>query len=134
MKLDDYEHKEIYNSKEKELNDKIFKIVNEINEYSLLEEENRGIATQLQQIEDIIRTPLSLKEFDREAFDSIIEKVIVGEIDENGNINPNILRFVLKIGSEYKYDLNSNGNKNVSFDSSYRTYCSLINICKSKLR
>ena len=42
-------------------------------------------------------------------------------IDENGNINPNILRFVLKVGSEYKYDLNNNGSKNVSFDSSYRS-------------
>ena len=125
MKLDNYEHKEIYNSKEKELNDKIFKIVNEINEYKLLEQENKGIATQLQQIEDMINVPLSLKEFDREAFDSIVEKVIVGEVDENGNINPNILRFVLKVGSEYKYNLNYNGNENVSFDSSYRTYCSI---------
>ena len=50
----------------------------------------------------MINVPLSLKEFDREAFDSIVEKVIVGEIDENGDINPNILRFVLKVGSEYK--------------------------------
>lgn len=121
MKLDNYEHKEIYNSKEKELNDKIFKIVNEINEYRLLEQENKDIATQLQQIEDMINVPLSLKEFDREAFDSIVEKVIVGEVDEYGNINPNILRFVLKVGSEYKYDLNNNGNGNVSFDSSYRS-------------
>ncbi len=123
MKLDDYEHKEIYNSKEKELNDKIFKIVNEINEYRLLEQENKGIATQLQQIEVMINVPLSLKGFDRESFDSMVEKVIVGEADENGNINPNILRFVLKVGSEYKYDLNYNGNENVSFDSSYRAYC-----------
>ena len=124
MKLDDYEHKEMYNSKEKELNDKIFKIVNEINEYRVLEQENKGMATQLQQIEEMINVPLSLKDFDREAFDSIVEKVIVGEIDENENINPNILRFVLKVGSEYKYDLNSNGYKNVSFDSSYRKHCS----------
>ncbi len=119
MKLDDYEHKDVYNSKEKELNDKISKIVNEINEYRALEQENKGIELQLQQIEDMINVPLSLEEFDREAFDSIVKIVIVGEIDESGNINPNILRFALKVGSEYKYDLNNNGNKSVSFDSSY---------------
>lgn len=38
-----------------------------------------------------INIPLSLKEFNREAFDSIVEKIVVGEIDYNGNINPNIL-------------------------------------------
>jgi hypothetical protein len=102
MKLDDYEHKDVYNSKEKELNDKISKIVKEINEYRALEQENKKIELQLQQIEDMIKVNLSLKEFDRESFDTIVEKVIVGEIDESRNINPNILRFVLKVGSEYK--------------------------------
>lgn len=29
-----------------------------------------------------------LKEFDRYVFESIVEKVIVGEVDENGNVDP----------------------------------------------
>ena len=128
MKLDNYENKEMYNSKEQELNDKIFKIVDKINEYRALEQENKDIATQLEKIEEIVNVPLALKKFDREAFDSIVEKIIVGEIDEKGNINPNVLRFVLKIGTEYKYDLNNNRNKNVSFDSSCRFYSSRNNL------
>lgn len=39
-----------------------------------------------------------LKEFDRGIFESIVEKVIVGETDENGNVNPYKLTFVYKTG------------------------------------
>ena len=132
MRVDNYENKEMYNQKEKELNDKILNIVNKINEYRALEQESKDIAIQIKNIEDMVNVPLSLKEFDREAFDSIVEKVIVGEIDEKGNINPDVLRFVLKIGQEYKYDLKNNGNKNVSFESSYRTYSCRINLYTSQ--
>lgn len=131
MKLDDYENKNMYTSKEKEINEKILKIVNEINEYQYLEQENNQIANQLEQIENMINVPLSLKEFDREAFDSIVDKIVVGEIDDDGNINPDIIRLVLKIGTEYRYDLANklDWNKTVSFDSSNRAYCSWNHIC-----
>ncbi len=43
----------------------------------------------------MINVPLLLKEFDREAFDSIVEKVIVGEVDENGNIISNLTNIFL---------------------------------------
>lgn len=44
-----------------------------------------------------------LKEFDRYVFESIVEKVIVGEIDENGDVDPYKLTFVYKTG--FKDDL-----------------------------
>lgn len=43
---------------------------------------------------------------------NLVEKIIIGEKDENNNINPNTIRFILKIGTEYKYEINE--NKNVS--------------------
>lgn len=52
------------------------------------------------------------EKFDREIFDNLVEKIIIGEKDENNNINPNTIRFILKIGTEYKYEINE--NKNVS--------------------
>lgn len=116
----------MYTSKEKKINEKILKIVNEISEYQYLEQENNHIANQLEQIENMINVPLSLKEFDREAFDSIVDKIIVGVIDDNGNINSDIIRLVLKIGTEYRYDLTNklDGSKIVSYDGSNRYDCS----------
>lgn len=45
-----------------------------------------------------------LEEFDRKIFESVIEKVIVGEIDEIGNINPYKLTFVYKTGMSNKVE------------------------------
>src|SRR5699024_1316956 len=39
-----------------------------------------------------------LKDFDRYVFESIVEKVIVGEVDEKGNLDPYKLTFVYKTG------------------------------------
>ena len=47
-------------------------------------------------------------------FNNLVEKIIVGEKDENGNINSNVIRFVLKIGSEYKFN-------NLSFVTNKKT-------------
>lgn len=39
-----------------------------------------------------------LTTFDRYVFESIVEKVIIGETDDNGNVNPYKLTFVYKTG------------------------------------
>lgn len=44
-----------------------------------------------------------ITEFDREVFDILVEKVIIGEINENGEKNPYVISFVLK---------NKNGKNN----------------------
>ena len=125
MKLDDYCNKELYSSKEKELSDNILKIVNEINEYQSLEKESNQISNHIDQIEEMLNEPQLLKEFDRNVFDSIVDRIIVGELDDLGNINSSVIRLVLKIGTEYRYDLINkfDRNKTVSFDSSNRKYC-----------
>ena len=45
-----------------------------------------------------------IEELDDIKFDNLVEKIIIGEKDINGNINPNIVRFILKIGTDYKFD------------------------------
>ena len=124
MKLDDYCNKELYSSKEKELSDNILKIVNEINEYQSLEKESNQISNHIDQIEEMLNEPQLLKEFDRNVFDSIVDRIIVGELDDLGNINSSVIRLVLKIGTEYRYDLINkfDRNKTVSFDSNNRKY------------
>ena len=43
-----------------------------------------------------------LKEFDRNVFESIVEKVIVGGYDDEGNADPSMITFVYKTGFEDK--------------------------------
>ncbi len=69
---------------------------------------------RLKEIEKIINEPTSLTEFNREIFDTIVYKIVVGEVSETGEIKPNVIRFILRTGAEYKTITNNNRNKNVS--------------------
>ncbi len=40
----------------------------------------------------------------------MIECIIVGDYDENGNKLPRVARFVLKTGKEYKFEIPKNSN------------------------
>ena len=113
MKLDDYENKNAYVSKEKEINIELKELDEQIKSYELIKSNNKNITKQLKQIEKVLNAPKTIKDFEEETFNNLVEKIIIGEKDENGNINPNIIRFLLKIGTEYIYEFN--GNKNVSY-------------------
>ncbi|MCI8272818.1 MAG: hypothetical protein HFJ55_01900, partial [Clostridia bacterium] len=43
-----------------------------------------------------------MPEFDKDVFELMIEKVIIGEKEEKGNINPRVITFILKSGNEIK--------------------------------
>ena len=63
------------------------------------------ISSKIKNIEKIIyEEEQPIEEFDDIKFDNLVEKIIIGEKDINGNINPNIVRFILKIGTDYKFD------------------------------
>ncbi|MGM9882446.1 MAG: hypothetical protein ACI31S_06380 [Bacilli bacterium] len=68
--------------------------------------------------------PTSIKEFDKKIFDSIVERIMLGEIDENGNSNPNVIKFILKTGTEYKCE-NNGIDASVSFGS-YKKFSNVI--------
>lgn len=105
LKLDDIENKDIYIEKEKEINNRI-KVLNEqIKRLEYRNKQNKDISTQLKSIEKIIyEEEQPIKEFDDIKFENLVEKIIIGEKDINGNVNPNIVRFVLKIRTDYKFD------------------------------
>jgi len=65
-------------------------------EYSL--ENNNEIKSRMKTFKSILERKEVLKDFDRYVFESIVEKVIVGEIDKNGNVDPYKLTFVYKTG------------------------------------
>ena len=121
MQLDDVIDKVTYISKEKEIKEQLTNIDNKRLELQTLKNENKKISSKIKEIEKVVNAPTSIKEFDRQVFDNIVEKIIVGEIDDNNNPNPNVVRFILKTGVEFKGEIQSpniksNGNKSVSLD------------------
>ncbi len=113
MKLDDYMNKNAYLSKEKEINDKIKEIDDKISNYQNRLKTNKDISKQLKIVEEILSASKTINDFNEETFNNLVEKVIVGEVDEDGNIYPNIINFILKVGSSYQYEIND--DKTVSF-------------------
>lgn len=47
-------------------------------------------------LEEAINTTPRLEEFNEGYFKNLIDKIIDGKIDENGNKNPNVIKFILK--------------------------------------
>ena len=112
LKLDNIENKEIYNEKEKEINSRINILNEQIEKIEYSNKQNKDISIQLKNIEKIVNEEEKpIEEFDEIKFNNLVEKIIVGEKDENGNINSNVIRFILKIGTEYRF-------KDLSFVSS----------------
>ena len=70
-----------------------------------------------------INVPCTLTEFDENTFENFVEKIVVGEVLQNGKKDPNVIRFILKTGSEFKIALTSQDVKaqNLSFGSQQRT-------------
>lgn len=115
MMLDDYSRKEIYFTKEKELRDKLNEIANRINDYKKFQQNNLDFKDQLAKISKMLDNCKKLDKFDRETFNNIVEKIIVGAEDENGNFNSHIIKFVLKTGQECDFssdDFKDNNGKN----------------------
>lgn len=61
----------------------------------------------------MLDTPNTIKVFNKDIFENLVENIIVGEVDENGNTNSKVIRFILKIGTDYRYEINE--DKSVSF-------------------
>lgn len=67
--------------------------------------QNKDLSKQLKSIEKIIyEEEQPIEEFDDVKFDNLVEKIIIGEKDKDGNVNNNVIRFILKIGTEYKFN------------------------------
>ena len=99
--------------KEKEINDELKKINEQIEECKIIESTNKNISNQLKIVEKMLDTPNAIKDFNKDIFENLVENIIVGEVDENGNTNSKVIKFILKIGTDYRYEINE--DKSVSF-------------------
>ena len=64
--------------------------------------QQKNISKRMDQLRKTLENEDILDEFDRIVFESIVEKVIVGGYDENGNPSPYKLSFVLKCNQDLK--------------------------------
>ena len=64
--------------------------------------QQKNISKRMDQLRKTLENEDILDEFDRIVFESIVEKVIVGGYDENGNPSPYKLTFVLKCNQDFK--------------------------------
>ncbi len=107
LRLDNKIDEKIYEDKYVSLQNKYLEKSKEKEslEFNLKNENN--IKKRMKEFKDMLERNEILKEFDRFVFESIVDKVIVGEIDENENVDPYKLTFVYKTG----FTDNIDGNK-----------------------
>ena len=103
LKLDNLISEEAFKEKTYELERKL-KNVEKIKESKAgnLQKEDR-LKDKIEEIKSLLKNNAIITEFDREVFDILVEKVIIGEINENGEKDPYVISFVLK---------NKNGKNN----------------------
>jgi len=100
MHLDDKIDEETYQTKVSEVNEKLDELL--LKKQSLKDKQNdqQDINKRLSEFQKMISKQEVLKKFDRHVFESITDKIIVGEKGENGEINPYKLKIIFKTGYE----------------------------------
>ncbi len=60
-----------------------------------------SITTRINEFRRVFCEDLEIKEFDRDIMDSLIDKIVIGTKDEEGNHNPYVVTFVFKAGMKF---------------------------------
>ena len=111
LKLDNQISEEAFKEKNYELERKIKNIqkLKEGKECNI--EKEKSIRNKIDEIKNMLKESHILTEFDREVFDILVEKVVVGGIDENGEIDPYMINFILKSNKSSNNYIEENENK-----------------------
>lgn len=62
--------------------------------------EQRVLNKRLGKFKSLFKNIDIMPKFDKDVFECIIDRVIIGETQENGTINPYTIRFICKNGNE----------------------------------
>lgn len=104
MRLEEIIDKETYESKYADLVSKQEQLVEERQKLQETSDNEKDIKKRLKEFKKTLEQNEVLDKFDRYVFESIVEKVIVGGLDENGNVDPAQLTFVYKTGLKNSVD------------------------------
>ena len=108
------EMEEIIQEKKARLQNKINKIQKEQEHLQLEIEDSMSLNQGLNKFKTLFKDNEIMPNFDKDVFELMIEKVIIGEKDCKGKVNPRVITFILKSGNEIKCeeDKNSTAEKN----------------------
>ena len=96
LKLENLISEDAFKEKNYEIERKIKNLqkIKEGKEGKLEKEDN--LKGKIEGIKELLKKNQIITEFDREVFNILVDKVIIGGIDENGNRDPYIINFILK--------------------------------------
>lgn len=100
MHLDGRLDKETYQQKVTQISYKLDELYQRKEMLVHLKEEQEDISKRLMEFQKLLSNHEVLKEFDRHVFECIVDRVVVGEIKENGDVDPYKLKFIFKTGME----------------------------------
>ncbi|MBP3920100.1 MAG: recombinase family protein [Bacilli bacterium] len=119
MKLDGIIDGNIYVQKNEELKNKILLLEEKLDEYKNVIKDEKNIQERIAEFKRIFKKKNILSEFDATVFSSITERIIIGEKDENDKLNPNVIKFIFKNGSESTNTLPTKSNSKQTIIEKY---------------
>lgn len=99
---------DVYEQKYIEINNKLKELKEEKREIALSLDGEKSISNRIKNFRNAFDNNEKMDEFDREIFDSIIERVVVGDQDEEGNPKPYTIYFILKAGLKFNDEVLQN--------------------------
>lgn len=110
-------NKETYEDKYRITSEELSKLKSELEQLDDAFEEQKILESKMKSFRLAFDKNELLEEFDREIFENVIDKVIVGKVDENGKENPYSVTFVFKTGMELEEDCSTKKDKGIHDNS-----------------
>ncbi len=107
MRLDDKLEMDAYVSKMEEFQERSEKLLAERDVFEKQFGSENTLKKRVKDFKSLLEKNQVLEEFDRTIFESIVEKIIVGGADDNGEMNPYKITFVYKTGITCETDAKS---------------------------
>lgn len=118
MKIDGTIEEDVYKVKYAEFENKIKELNRKLESLVMINQEKDEIKRRIVEFRRLLERKEPVTEFDENIFKCLIDRVIVGEVDEDGNANPYVLNFVFKSGEKVKC-IDENGVKKNEINSSF---------------
>lgn len=106
LKLENSITEEAFKEKNYELERKIKNIRKQREERENNLNNDNAVKDRIVEIKEFLKNSQLITKFDKEIFKLLIDKVIIGEIDKDGNADPYVISFVLKTSNNYGFDDN----------------------------
>ncbi len=100
LTMDGTIERSIYKNKKEEFSKEISKIENEQEQLKSKLEDEKRIDSGIEKIRNIFQNESTIEKFDKDVFDALVYKIIIGETTKNGEEDPYAIKFIFKSGFE----------------------------------